>query len=292
MQRYPMNIPLTIVLSTVVILLSTIFVEGQKKGAPLFTGEFGIAPYTFRKSFPNGVAETLDTIQSMGFTEIEGGGGGMDAIEYKKLCDERGLSIPSMGTGYKRLVENTQEVIDRAEIYQSRYIMCAWIPHETGNFNFDNAKKAVEDFNRVGKILKENGLTLCYHAHGYEFREHHGGTLLDYMMEQTDPEYVSYEMDIFWIQFGGGNPVKLLDKYGDRWKLMHIKDMKKGIKKDLTGLTDNENDVTVGTGQVDIEGVLRAAKKVGIKHYFIEDESSRIITQIPQSISYIKSLRH
>lgn len=58
------------------------------------------------------------------------------------------------------------------------------------------------------------------------------------MMEQTDPEYVSYEMDIFWIQFGGGNPVELLDKYGDRWKLMHIKDMKKGIKKDLTGLTD------------------------------------------------------
>jgi len=90
----------------------------------------------------------------------------------------------------------------------------------------------------VGKILKENGLTLCYHAHGYEFLEYQGGTLLDYMMEQTDPEYVSYEMDIFWIQFGGGNPVELLDKYGDRWKLMHIKDMKKGIKKDLTGLTD------------------------------------------------------
>lgn len=144
----------------------------------------------------------------------------------------------------------------------------------------------------MGKILKENGLTLCYHAHGYEFLEYQGGTLLDYMMEQTDPEYVSYEMDIFWIQFGGGNPVELLDKYGDRWKLMHIKDMKKGIKKDLTGLTDNEHDVTVGTGQVDIEGVLRTAKKAGIKHYFIEDESSRIITQISQSISYIKSLRH
>lgn len=267
-------------------------IQAQQTGDPIFTAEIGVAPYTFRRSFPNGVAATLDTIKMMGFTEIEGGGGRMDAMEYKKLCDERGLSIPSMGTGYKQLVENTQEIIDRAKIYGAKYIMCAWIPHETGDFNFENAKKAVEDFNQAGKTLAENGLTLCYHAHGYEFREHGGGTLLDYMMDQTNPEYVSYEMDIFWIQFGGGDPVKLLEKYGDRWKLMHVKDMKKGIKKDLTGLTDPEHDVALGTGQVDIEGVMRAAQKVGIKHYFIEDESSRIITQIPQSISYLRSLKY
>lgn len=266
--------------------------EAQKKGDPLFTAEIGIAPYTFRKSFPNGIAETLDTIKMMGFTEIEGGGSSMDAHEYKKLCDERGLSIPSMGTGYQQLVENTQEIIDRAKIYGAKYIMCAWIPHETGDFNFENAKKAVEDFNKAGKILTENGLTLCYHAHGYEFRVHENGTLLDYMMKQTNPEYVSFEMDVFWIQFGGGDPVKLLKKYGDRWKLMHVKDMKRAIKKDLTGLTDPEHDVALGTGQVDIEGVIRAAKKVGIKHYFIEDESSRIHAQLPQSIAYLKSLKY
>jgi sugar phosphate isomerase/epimerase len=47
-------------------------------------------------------------------------------------------------------------------------------------------------------------------------------------------------MDIFWIQFGGGDPVSLLKKYGSRWKMMHVKDMRKGTKKDLTGLTSVE----------------------------------------------------
>ena len=267
-------------------------VEGlEPQLEPLFTAEIGIAPYTFRRSFPNGVAETLDTIQNMGFTEIEGGGNNMDPQEYKKLCDDRGLSIPSMGAGYEQLTTNLPEIIERAKVYGSKYIMCAWIPHETGNFSKADMDKAIEDFNRVGKELHEHGLTLSYHTHGYEFVDYNGGTLFDYMMENTDPEYVSYEMDIFWVHFGGGDPVALLRKYPDRFKMLHVKDMQKGIEKDHTGLTDPEHDVTLGTGQVDIEGVIRAAKDIGIEHYFIEDESSRIIQQIPESIAYLKSLK-
>ena len=72
---------------------------------------------------------------------------------------------------------------------------------------------------------------------------------------------------------------------------VHLKDMRKGTKKDLTGLTIPENDVPLGTGQLNIPAILKAAKKAGIKHYFIEDESSRIIEQIPQTISYLKSLK-
>ena len=152
-------------------------------------------------------------------------------------------------------------------------------------------KKAVEDFNRAGKFLKENGITFCYHAHGYEFQPYENGTLLDYIFNNTNPEYVSFEMDIFWIQFGGGDPVSLLKKYGSRWKLMHLKDMRKGAKKDLTGLTSPENDVALGTGEIDIPAILKQAKETGIKHYFIEDESSNIIVQLPQSISYLKGLK-
>ena len=264
--------------------------ESVAAAQPLFTAEIGIAPYTFRRSFPNGVAETLDTIQNMGFTEIEGGGSQMDPHEYKKLCDERDLSIPSMGAGYEQLTTDLQSIIDRAKVYGSKYIMCAWIPHETGNFSKEDMDKAIEDFNRVGKELHENGLKLSYHTHGYEFVDYEGGTLFDYMLENTNPEYVTYEMDIFWVHFGGGDPVALLRKYPDRFKMLHVKDMKKGIKKDHTGLTDPEHDVTLGTGQVDVEGVLRAARDIGIEHYFIEDESSRIIEQIPISIEYMRSL--
>jgi sugar phosphate isomerase/epimerase len=71
---------------------------------------------------------------------------------------------------------------------------------------------------------------------------------------------------------------------------MHLKDMKPGIPKDLTGGTNVEFNVPLGTGEVDIKGIIKQANKIGIKHFFIEDESSQVLTQVPQSIAYLKSL--
>src|SRR5258705_9316547 len=84
-------------------------------GQGLYTAPFGVQAYTFRKSFPNGVAATLDSIKQMGFTEIEGGGNKMSAEEFKKLCDERGISIPSTGVGFEQLEKDPQEVATRAK---------------------------------------------------------------------------------------------------------------------------------------------------------------------------------
>lgn len=258
---------------------------------PLYTAPFGVQAYTFRKSFPIDVAKTLDTIKMLGFTEIEGSGGQLTPQEFKKLCNERGISIPSTGASYDQLNNNIDSVVYRAKALGASYVMCAWIPHTKGSFNLENAKKAVADFNRAGKILKENGLTFCYHIHGYEFWPHEGGTLLDYMIRNTNPEYVSFEMDVLWTHFGGGDPVALLKKYGKRWKLMHLKDLKKGVVKDRTGGTPQDNDVALGTGEIDIKGILKEAKKIGIRHYFIEDESAHVMKQVPQSIAYLKSLK-
>ena len=215
----------------------------------------------------------------------------MSPSDFRKLCDDRGISIPSTGAGYDELVKSPDSIIYRAKIFGAKYVMCAWIPHDNGVLTFENAKKAVDDFNRVGKLLKEQGLIFCYHAHGYEFQPYGNGYLLDYIFENTNPEYVSFEMDVFWMQFGGGNPVTLLEKYGNRWKLVHLKDMRKGTKKNLTGLTSPENDVPLGTGEIDIPGILNEANKIGIKHFFIEDESNFVNEQVPQSIIYLKNLK-
>jgi sugar phosphate isomerase/epimerase len=257
---------------------------------PLYTAALGVEAYTFRKSFPISVAKTLDTIKQMGFTEIESSSNGMAPEAFRKLCDERGISIPATGAGYEQLVKSPDSVAYTANLLGAKYVMCAWIPHGNGVLTLENAKKAVEDFDRVGKILSQKGLIFCYHAHGYEFQPYENGSLLDYIIKNTNPEYVSFEMDIMWIQFGGGNPIELLKKYGSRWKLVHLKDLKKGAKKDLTGLTSPENDVVLGTGEIDIPGLLKEAKKVGIRHYFIEDESNQVNIQVPQSIRYLRSL--
>ncbi|MEZ5041911.1 MAG: sugar phosphate isomerase/epimerase [Saprospiraceae bacterium] len=263
-----------------------------KKGEAVFIAPVGVQAYSFRNYFPKDIPGTLDRIQAMGITEIEGGAGRIPPEEYKKMCDQRGISIPSTGAGFDELEKDPMAVVETAKKLGSKFVMCAWVPHERGNFTLADAKKAVEVFNRAGKVLKENGLTFCYHAHGYEFQPYGKGTLLDYIFENTNPDDVSFEMDVFWVQFGGGDPVALLKKYGKRWKLMHLKDMKKGIEKNLTGGTDVEYNVPLGTGEIDMAGLLKEGRKIGIAHYFIEDESSKVVDQIPQSIAYLRSLKY
>jgi sugar phosphate isomerase/epimerase len=272
------------------VLLSEQKITFAQSGKPLYTAPLGVQAYTFRKSFPIDVAKTLDTIKMMGFAEIEGNSNGVSPEEFKKMCDERGISIPSTGGDFKQLMTSPDSVAQTAKLLGAKYVMCSWVPHE-GAFNINDAKKAVEVFNKAGKVLKDQGITLCYHAHGYEFQPYKNGTLLDYIIQNTNPENVSLEMDILWVHFGGGDPIGLLKKYGNRWKLMHLKDLRKGTPKDLTGSTSQDNDVPLGTGEIDIPAILKAAKKAGIKHYFIEDESSNVNVQVPQSISYLKSLK-
>jgi sugar phosphate isomerase/epimerase len=262
-----------------------------QSGAPLFTSPIGVQAYTYRDSWGNGVVPVLDTIKALGITEIEGPNPkGVTPEEFKKLAAERGISIPSIGVDYNLLKTNPNDVITLAKTFGATYVMVAWIPHGK-TFTIDDAKKAVEDFNNEGKILKESGITLCYHDHGYEFGPYGDGTLFDYIVQNTNPEYVSFEMDIMWTFHGGADPAKLLLKYPTRWKLAHLKDIKKGVANDLTGGTPTINNVALGTGQIDYAAVLKAAKKIGIKHYFIEDESPNHAAQMPVTVAYLRGLK-
>lgn len=270
----------------------TVNLEAQAQNSqPLFSQTPGMQTYTFRNSMSNNVAATLDTIKMLGITVLESSTNpnGLSPEAFRKLLDERQMTSPSVGAGYDELVKDPAEIARKAKIIGASYVMTAWIPHAK-EFTLADAQKAAADFNKAGKILKENGITFCYHTHGYEFVPYQDGTLFDYLVKNTDPEFVSFEMDIMWVFHGGANPEKLLLKYPNRWKLMHLKDLRKGIKGDLTGGTSTENDVALGTGQLDIPGILKAAKKIGVKYYFIEDESSSFHEQLPRTLAYLKSL--
>lgn len=264
----------------------------------LFTGAIGVQTYTYRNSGKDPI-KILDTIQSLGITEMEGGIRGLkpDGTEYSreeiaKLMADRGIKVVSVGAGFPQLQtdEGIQRVIANAKAAGASYIICAWINFDKV-FKLEDANKAIEVFSKAGKIIKDSGLTFAYHCHGYEFQPYEDGTLWDYMAKKMPAEYVSFEIDILWAFFGGQDPAKLILKYGSRCKLMHVKDLRKGIQGNLTGLTDPMNDVAVGEGQLDIPAIMKAAKKVGIKHYFIEDESPLHGEQMPRSIKYLRSLK-
>lgn len=273
-------------------LISTQILFAQN-GKPLFTEMPGMVSYTYRESFSKDVAATLDTLQAMGIKDMELSNlFGKTASELRKLLDERDMYCSSFGVGYPDLVNKTQEVAENAKTLGAKFVRVAWIPHEAP-FDLADAEKAIKDFNAAGKILKEqHNLTFCYHNHGYEFYPHENGTLFDLMMEKTDPDYVSYEMDILWTFFPGIDPAALIRKYPDRFKLMHLKDLKKGVEGNMSGGTPKENDVVLGTGQLDLPEILKAAKKAGIEHFYIEDESPIYYQQVPKSIEYLQGLRY
>lgn len=251
----------------------------------------GLQLYSLRNEFKTEVPGTLAKINEWSIREVEGGSTyGMDMAAFQKLLQDNKLKVVSVGAEFDALKNNPQSAVDNAKAFGAKYVVCFWIPHNGDDFTIDNTKEAIEVFNKAGKLLQENGLNLCYHPHGYEFRPYENGTLFDHLVKNTDPKYLNFEMDVFWIKHPGQDPVALLEKYPKRFPLMHLKDRKPGTPGNQNGHADVESNVVLGTGDVGIEPVMTAAKKAGVKYYFIEDESSHSVAQIPQSLAYLKSL--
>lgn len=252
----------------------------------------GVQLYTFRAQIPKDVPGMLEKISQMGIRELEGGGTyGLPVEEYKALLEKNQLKMVSIGADFNKLQSDLSSIINEAKTFGAKYVVCFWIPHNGDNFTIEDVNKAITVFNNAGKTLKENGLSLAYHPHGYEFRPYEGGTLFDHLVKSLDPAYANFEMDVFWIKHPGQDPVKLLEKYKGRFHLMHLKDRKPGTEGNQFGRADVESNVVLGTGDVGIAAIMKVAKKYGVKHFFIEDESSRSLEQVPQSLAYLKSLK-
>ncbi|REG94460.1 sugar phosphate isomerase/epimerase family protein [Algoriphagus antarcticus] len=278
------------VLTIFLLLFSTpLFAQVQDA---LFPEMPGMVSYTYRNSLSKDLPATLDTLQAMGITDMEFSSlFGHTASDIKKELDKRGMHCSSFGVGYKDLMEKTATVAENAQTLGAEFVRVAWVPH-TAAFTLEDAQQTIADFNAVGKVLKEDyELTFCYHNHGYEFEPHGDGTLFDLIVQETNPDYVSFEMDILWTFFPGADPAALLTKYGDRFKLMHLKDLRKGIVGNMSGGTPTENDVTLGTGQLDLPEIILAAKKAGVQHFYLEDESPIYYQQVPRSIAYLHGLK-
>ncbi|MEO8472808.1 MAG: sugar phosphate isomerase/epimerase [Chryseolinea sp.] len=256
----------------------------------------GMQMGSMREMYKEGMPAVMAKLQALGVTELEGGGGRGNREEFKKLLKEYGMTLVASGVAFEKLEnrDSLQKVIANAKDMDVPFLICYWIPHDGDNFTFENMKKGVEVFNAAGKVLAENGIGLWYHAHGYEFRPYEGGkgTMFDYLINNTNPSYVNLQMDVFWIKNPGQDPVALLKKYPTRWKSLHLKDRRIGSVNNLNGRQDKESNVVLGTGDVGIEQVMKTAMKLGIKHYFIEDESSRALAQVPQHIAFLKSIKY
>ena len=259
---------------------------------PSFKGPLGLQMYSLRFYSPTNALAKIDKARELGFRAIEGGAPrGMPATDFLKTLEQRGMKLVSTGSDYARLKNEPDSVVTQAKALAAKYVMCSWIPHDKGKFSEKNAREAAQVFNAAGEKFRNAGITFTYHCHGYEFQPHGDGTLFDLIVRETKPEFVSFEIDVFWAAQGGADPAKLIQKHGSRFKLMHVKDLRKGAAINSTGAAPDEDSVAVGEGQIDWAGVLKAAQAAGVEYYFIEDEAKDAIEQIPRSLRYLESLK-
>jgi sugar phosphate isomerase/epimerase len=267
---------------------------GSPASADQLSGPPGLQLYSLRSQFKlRGVDWTLDQVKALGITHVELASGVPDlpAAEMKQKLAERGLTAISSHFSYKRYKDDVPGIISDAKTLGLKHVGCAWIDHKE-TFDEAECRDAIATFNAAGEALAKEGIGFYYHFHGFEFQPYGDGTLFDLFMKETKPEYVSCQMDVLWIVFPGQDPVTLLKKFPGRWVLSHLKDLKKGVATGaLTGHTDVNNNVPIGTGQVDWKAFFRAAKEAGVQNHFIEDESDTVLTQLPEHLSYLRDLQ-
>ena len=260
--------------------------------APLLDRTPGVVSYTFRNEFKADMPGTFDMVKGFGITDIEMSNlFGQEPAKIRALMDARGIACSSYGAPYNDVLKKTDEVAAVAKTLGAQYVRVS-LPFTKTPFDKAAATQRAAEMNAMGKQLREkHGLTFVLHNHGMEFVPEGQGTLYDFLHAQTRPEDVSFELDVLWAYLPGADPVAIFEKYGARIPLMHVKDVRKGVPRAWGHKYDSDNDVTLGTGQLDQAAIFAAAKKAGVKHYYLEDESSQSRTQVPLSIATLKADR-
>ena len=219
------------------------------------------------KANPQASIERLAGMGYNAFELVQWGGDpkvfGLPAEEFKAICDANGAKIISTHSSIQEDPAKEAEIMQRwrqlFEIQQSCGGSYFVIPSYQAEYTEAGIKQMADYFNKVGKIAAEYGLKLGYHNHSGEFQ-----TLKDsdkvrweYLVENTDPEYVCFELDVYWCTKGGKNPVEYLKKYPNRIELLHIKD-----------------DFVIGeSGTIDFEGIFNQFYANGMKDYVVEIET-------------------
>jgi sugar phosphate isomerase/epimerase len=257
-----------------------------------FSSAVGLQLYSLRRPAQKDLPNTLALVRKLGFQELEVGGFyGRTAAEFRQMLTGNGLKATSMIAGWDQLLKSTNEVADQARTLGVEYVSCTSIPRKK-KLTLEDVTIAANNFNRWGDSLRAAELRFCFHPHGPEFVSGPDGTLFDTMAKLMEPTVANFEMDVFWFVFGNQDPARMLERYSGRFPLMHVKDIRKGEPRTFNpGTVAEEASVPLGKGEVDWPSVLRAARKTGVRKYYIEEEHPDAVNQIEESLRYLRSVR-
>lgn len=246
----------------------------------------GLQLYSVRKFLPKDYAGTLKQVAALGYREVEAAGFfDHSASEVKQVMADAGLRCVSAHYSLANLLKDVDGTLQYAKALGLEYVICsspsvadpqkiASYPGGASQYTqhgmtLDDWRWNAEQFNQLGKRFKGEGIRFGYHNHTTEFLDLGGSNGLDVLLNNTDPALVTLEMDCGWVVAAGKNPVTYLGQYPNRFSMLHVKDLKPAVPGKAPA---DRTSTVLGKGTIDYKPIFEAAKKAGLKHYFVEQE--------------------
>lgn len=249
--------------------------------APVDRKSFGVGLqlYTIRDAMAADVAGSLKKLSDLGYKNLELAGYAdgkfynFAPAEFKKMVNDLGMDVVSSHTNVEAAgitMDSAKLMADAHAALGVKYCVQPWIEEKDRNIEW--YKKSIAEWNQVGKVMKEVGIQFGYHNHNFEFKNVDGIVpYYDIFLKEMDPQYITMELDLFWANKAGQDPIAMFQKYPGRFQLLHFKDM--AHKQDPFFDVIKDDITTVGSGVIDFKAILAAKETAGMKYLFVEDDN-------------------
>ena len=251
--------------------------------------KFGLQLYTVRDAMEADPIGTLKKVRAMGYEDLElygydGEAGtfyGFTAVDFKKMLEDADLTTSSCHYGLPAFFDSSNDdllryvdqCIEGAHAVGHSFITWPWL--DPKDRNMEGFKKLVPKLNAIGDRVVKGGLRFAYHNHGFEFDDHNGEIGYDLIVNETDPDLVKLQLDMYWVAHSSKlTSNEWIAKQPGRIVMWHIKDMHK-VSRDYTEL---------GNGSIDYHPILPEAEKSGLEYYYLEQGGNFAVNSM-QSIS-------
>lgn len=241
---------------------------------------FGFQLYTARLEMARDFSGTLTRIAAIGYDEVEFAGyHGYSPAAVRSALRAAGLSAPSAHIGMPELEGDWARTVANASAIGHDFLLFAWVPdaHRT----LDGYQRLADRFNRAGEAALASGVRFGYHNYTYDFTRAGDRFLYDVLLAETDPRFVTMQLDVYWLVVAAQDPLAYLARHPERYSSLHLKDR-----------TAAGNMADVGSGTIDWQRLIRAARDAGARHVFVEhDDPADAFVSARTSLSHLRSLR-
>lgn len=210
-------------------------------------------------------ARSMEKIRQIGYTAVQVSAiGPIPPTDVKRIVDDNGLTICNTHIAFPRLQNDLEAVIDEHRLWACKHVAVGSMPAEYREGGEASFHRFAQEASEIGRRLHDAGLTFSYHNHSFEFVRFGKRTGLDIIYDESDPRYLQAEIDTYWVQHGGGDPVMWIRKMANRMPVVHLKDMV---------IVDRQQTMAeVGEGNLNWPAILEACRESGVEWYAVEQD--------------------